>query len=295
MKKILIILIVFISTQSFGQTWIDNGAVWHYDFSVAGAWGGFYRIEYNMDTLIDGQNCQKLDLNVYTFWPQYDGSFVADSSSGIYGYTYSSGDTVFYYRNGEFMVLYDFGAYIGDRWLISVDNGEGGCDDSSYVEVIDTGSIDINGIKSRTITLQHDPKSGYGINGVIIERFGISFPDYAPCDSDSSHVDGAIYQFKCFQDNSFPLYNPSGKDCQYMLTYLGIEDNELDQVSITTYYNTITIKAKGTATIYNLQGQRVHQSKLTGNNIISLDKGIYLVKVRSEGRSVTKKVYLSEN
>ncbi|MCH7534750.1 MAG: T9SS type A sorting domain-containing protein, partial [Bacteroidetes bacterium] len=56
--------------------------------------------------------------------------------------------------------------------------------------------------------------------------------------------------------------------------------------------NTITIKGKGIATIFNLQGQRVHQSKLTGNNTISLDKGIYLVRVTSDGRNITKKVYL---
>ncbi|MCH7534258.1 MAG: T9SS type A sorting domain-containing protein, partial [Bacteroidetes bacterium] len=32
---------------------------------------------------------------------------------------------------------------------------------------------------------------------------------------------------------------------------------------------------------------------LTGNNTISLDKGIYLVRVMEDGRSVTKKVYLN--
>ncbi|MCH7535028.1 MAG: T9SS type A sorting domain-containing protein [Bacteroidetes bacterium] len=86
---------------------------------------------------------------------------------------------------------------------------------------------------------------------------------------------------------------------------LGIEDNLLNQPSITSHNNTITIKGKGTATIFNLQGQRVHQSKLTGNNTISLDRGIYLVRVtltaekagsedyRGAIPSVTKKVYLN--
>ncbi|MCH7534950.1 MAG: T9SS type A sorting domain-containing protein, partial [Bacteroidetes bacterium] len=76
---------------------------------------------------------------------------------------------------------------------------------------------------------------------------------------------------------------------------VGIEDNELNQPSITSYRNTIQIKGKGTATIFNLQGQRVHHSKLTGKHNISLDKGIYLVRVSASGggRSVTKKVYLN--
>ncbi|MCH7535071.1 MAG: T9SS type A sorting domain-containing protein, partial [Bacteroidetes bacterium] len=74
---------------------------------------------------------------------------------------------------------------------------------------------------------------------------------------------------------------------------VGIENNENNQPSITTNNKTIIIRGRGTATIYNLQGQRVHQSRLTGKTSISLDKGIYLVRVTSEGRSVTKKVYLN--
>ncbi|MCH7535027.1 MAG: T9SS type A sorting domain-containing protein [Bacteroidetes bacterium] len=74
---------------------------------------------------------------------------------------------------------------------------------------------------------------------------------------------------------------------------VGIEENEINQPSITSYNNTITIKGKGTTSIYNLRGQRVHQSKLTGKKTISLGRGIYLVRVISEGRSVTKKIYLN--
>ncbi|MCH7534623.1 MAG: T9SS type A sorting domain-containing protein, partial [Bacteroidetes bacterium] len=74
---------------------------------------------------------------------------------------------------------------------------------------------------------------------------------------------------------------------------VGIEDNTLNQPIITTHNNTITIKGQGTTNIFNLQGQRVHQSKFTGESTISLDKGIYLVRVTDSGRSVTKKVYLN--
>ncbi|MCH7535204.1 MAG: T9SS type A sorting domain-containing protein, partial [Bacteroidetes bacterium] len=74
---------------------------------------------------------------------------------------------------------------------------------------------------------------------------------------------------------------------------VGIKDNEPNQPIITTANNTITIEGKGTATIFNLQGQRVHQSKLTGKTSISLNKGIYLVRVTKDGKSVTKKVYLN--
>ena len=76
--------------------------------------------------------------------------------------------------------------------------------------------------------------------------------------------------------------------------FVGVDEKELNNVSIYGYNNQIHISAsRGTATIFNLQGQRVHQSKLTGKTSISLDKGIYLVRVMEDGRSVTKKVYLN--
>ena len=81
---------------------------------------------------------------------------------------------------------------------------------------------------------------------------------------------------------------------------VGIEDQSLNNVSIYGFNNQIYISGtEGTATVFNLQGQRVHQSKLTGKTSISLDKGIYLVRVSTSGGdyrgailSVTKKVYL---
>ena len=96
-------------------------------------------------------------------------------------------------------------------------------------------------------------------------------------------------------DKSWTNANWPNKDSWSIYTnncLIGIEDNELDQISIISYNNTITIKGKGTATIFNLRGQRVHQSKLTGKTSISLVKGIYLVRVTSERSSITKKVYL---
>ncbi|MCH7534752.1 MAG: T9SS type A sorting domain-containing protein [Bacteroidetes bacterium] len=75
---------------------------------------------------------------------------------------------------------------------------------------------------------------------------------------------------------------------------VSIEDLEPTQHTITSHNKTITITGRGTTTVFNLQGQRVHQSRLTGKTSISLEKGIYLVRVSAAGggRSVTKKVYL---
>ncbi|MCH7534543.1 MAG: T9SS type A sorting domain-containing protein [Bacteroidetes bacterium] len=93
----------------------------------------------------------------------------------------------------------------------------------------------------------------------------------------------------------------------YPVCYCGLPTSVINMKSNATVIyssrNNVTINAnQGEVIIFNLQGQRVHKSKLTGNNTISLDKGIYLVRVTltagqagSDGRSFTKKVYLSCN
>ncbi|MCH7534382.1 MAG: T9SS type A sorting domain-containing protein [Bacteroidetes bacterium] len=81
---------------------------------------------------------------------------------------------------------------------------------------------------------------------------------------------------------------------------VGIENRNLQDITVYGYDNKIHISGTSeTATIYDTNGQRVHQSKLAGKTSISLDKGIYLVRVTlparkagAEDRSVTKKVYL---
>ncbi|NQY10654.1 MAG: T9SS type A sorting domain-containing protein [Flavobacteriales bacterium] len=77
---------------------------------------------------------------------------------------------------------------------------------------------------------------------------------------------------------------------------LGVEDNNKPLASISSYNNTITVQeccgAIFTTSIYNLSGQSVYQAKLKGNTSISLGKGMYLVRVRTERGTTTKKVYL---
>ncbi|NQY08184.1 MAG: T9SS type A sorting domain-containing protein [Flavobacteriales bacterium] len=46
--------------------------------------------------------------------------------------------------------------------------------------------------------------------------------------------------------------------------------------------------------VYSLTGQRVYQSSLnSGNNSIQLDKGIYLVRIRTDKQQATRKVYIA--
>ena len=136
-----------------------------------------------------------------------------------------------------------------------------------------------------------DIRNGNNMN--LIDYYPLSYDPYPGIDVTGNpnlfciSVDDTAYSntnWSPYKD-SWAVYS---NDCT-----VGIADSEPSQPAITTQNNAIIITGKGTTSIYNLQGQRVHQSKLTGKTSISLDKGIYLVRVIDGKRGIIKKVYLN--
>lgn len=303
MKKInLILFLTLFSFNSFGQVWIDSGAVWHYDYWNIGC-GGFNKFEYVKDTLVQNHNCQMIVCESYSFtYNQYGDIVLQYHAYYPTQFTYVSGDTVFYLNNGEFFILYNFGASIGDKWVISTTNPWGVCDDTSLIEVVDTGKITINSINYRYIKIQPTSNSPIGLYGTYVERFGNIDSSFAPfqnlfpggfqCDSMTSSVEWDYTKLKCFKDNSFTLYNPSGQDCEYYLTYLGIpETNRHELICYPNPTNGIlninnTFNGDRLVEIYNYQGCLLRKFKLKSNlnsiDISDLKNGIYFLTFQSK-------------
>lgn len=231
MKNLLIFVILTVSMTSTSQVWVEQNANWHYDYWNIG-YAGFYEMEYVQDTVVGGVLCQQIETTSYQFG--YDQTMtlnLINTYSFPTQFTYVSGDTVFYWNENQFFTYLNFGSNIGDQWLIGT-NGPAGsdCEDSSFVVVLDTGSVLINSVNYRTITLATSDSSSLRLNGIFVERFGFmdSNQPFQPFPQ-TNYCDGAIYEwdivtFKCFQDDAFSLYNPSNEDCEYYLTHLAIEE-----------------------------------------------------------------------
>ena len=292
-KFVFLILLISLNKIADSQTWIDSNATWHYNLEELSGLGiqGFYKYTYNEDTIIDGINCQKIACKVYEFytWPEV---VFLDSNSVAEYYTYVSNDTVYYRTNDEFFVLFDFGASIGDTWIISTtNNGNGFCDDTSMVQVVDTGTVTINSQVLRTITLEPVPGSSYGLSGVYNEKFGLMsygpwhlFPRVMECDTNII-VEWYYTSFKCFEDDSFDLFNPSSTDCEYFLTHLGIPNT--DSYSISMYPNPvkdmlkIQVPESGILSIYSINGQELKQLEVNKSTVIdfrNFETGIYFIR-----------------
>jgi|LSQX01.2.fsa_nt_gb hypothetical protein len=287
MKKFFTFITVLISLTIQGQTWIDHGAKWYYDWS--GTLPGFDKIEYVGDTIIQGKNCQKLEISSYMFTPLEFGGELTNTWFD-YQYTYLSGDTVFYLVNDQFHILYNFGAQVGDTWNIGVDTNDFSCG-QSIVEVQSKGSTIINGETLEWISVITQPNSSVGLSGKIYKRFGAIddylFPKPRNCDPDMV-VDFFIYRFSCFQDDTFPLYNVTDKDCDYLL-HTKINEIKQPNKTVTIFPNPtkdiLSIRLLkpdmkvNSMQIIDMQGKVLKVFNQNELNISSLSKGIYLIKI----------------
>ncbi len=222
MKKLFTIIIVLISLGLQAQVWIDQGATWHYDWS--GTLPAFNKVEYMGDTVINNKNCQQLEVTSYMFEPIEAGADLI-SEEISYQYTYASGDTVFYLVDDAFHILYNFAAQPGDSWDLGVDTNDWDCG-PSRVEVLSTGSTEINGQMHEWIHVTTAENASVGLEGKIYKRFGAVdgylFPTGRNCDQ-GTIIEFAIFNFTCFEDATFPLYNTTDNDCDYLL-FVGISE-----------------------------------------------------------------------
>lgn len=221
-----IALFALLTTSSNAQTqvWIDENAKWTYDFWNLGV-EGTYEFEYTSDTMISGKTCQKIDVTRHRYFTHPLGYPVYIETKDDPRFTYASGDSVFHYSNGQFHLLYDFSASVGDSWIIDITDIGSGCNDTAKVEVVATGTTEINGEELRTITLEPATDSYVTIRSTCVEKFGAKltspedvgtgpFPGYHSCGG--SVIDTDILDLRCYSDDTFPAYNTSDVACNHL-------------------------------------------------------------------------------
>ena len=304
MKKYLIIGLILISSNIFCQVWIDQGAEWHYNYSSIGG-GGFIKINYINDTIIDGHNCQKLVPERYLFTvDQYYNIIFLGTAYLQPRFTYSSGDTVFYYNNNQFYVLYNFGAQVGDSWSLGVDTNQMMCD-SSYTYVDSIGTIDINSQTFRWISLSGVDNSSVVLRGKAIERFGSAsgylFPVEDNCDSNIV-FDFDDISFGCFEDTSFSLYNVTLEDCEYLLSLSEITSQEIKSVFYPNPTKGIIRIENSELRIQDISVFDIYGREVSVNWSLSLSKceidlspypkGLYLIKLTTAKGVRVEKIVL---
>ena len=297
MIKTLLIVVSFLPLMAFSQTiWTKGNPVWHYDYwNIAEQ--GFIRIEQQDSVLHDGHWCDHLVATKYRFY--YTGPppspMTYNTENYIGGDIYVSNDTVFYWDVDHFSILYNFSATAGESWLLQ--NGvnvpsEFQCNDSSYLNVVSVGTVSLSGEVTTQLNLSSPFENAYLFEGAVNARFGAMgtnylFPMLHSCDS-LLIFDTDVISFKCFQDDSL-FYNPSGEDCEYLLTHLSISEINLSMIQ--AYPNPAedwlmfsNQDELMNVTFFDSKGKQIEVPGFEQKswNLSELSKGIYMVVVETK-------------
>lgn len=204
------------------------GASWWYNnFKETSL--GYTVVEAVDDTIINSHTYRVLD-EVYHHIDFSESGFPVVEEHQTYEYIRQS-DSIIYYLQGETeYILYDFGAEIGDEWLIGGDGPGAEVDDCDTVGMVqvtqkyDTvvAGFDLKVIKTETI----DGSAWTFRNYPILEKFGslqYVLPDANCVSLFENFKPGPL---RCYQDNETSIIKFSETECDHINYYLNISSDD---------------------------------------------------------------------
>lgn len=319
MKKALLTLaIAFLgAVTGFAQTheFAPVGAEWNYSYQ--NHWvDGFVQIKSVSDTVIEDHSCRKLEKYYHCFeylFGTYYENLIGNE------YVCQVEDVVMLYQNGQFHILYDFGANIGDTWIIP--GKEIPCEQTyGTTQVVGTGTENVNGHTLRYVLVLDAPESywGYGHSLMqasnpdtikIVESIGPIGTYLLPeqrCEYD--YNEGG--PLRCYWDETIGHVSYYSNNCDYINTeYQDVEELPEDDAVVfcpnpaSTWavvdYKLPADKTEAVVEIYNSLGAKVMSVELVGSqgqrvlDFRHLPGGVYTYNLRSGEFVKTGKIVIT--
>jgi hypothetical protein len=269
----------------FAQHWAREGTSWNYKAEIYSG-GVFKNVKYMVekDTLYHGQLCSKIinqgDISCYNR-PQTE-------------YTFSRNDSVFFWdpKFGMFQMFYDFSASLNDTWKIRNLDYYYSKDDTVYVKVLDTGSVEINGSSLRFLDIQYE-FSNYINQSRLIQSLGdtafMFFYDmgaWSRCDEWFTHG------LTCYTDSSLGQVAVQFNGCKLDL---GVRAERMS-TKVTVYCSgeSVTIRSdqrmRGNYSVFSDIGALICTGEFTNSKeevipLKNVSPGIYILSlIRDEQR-----------
>lgn len=215
MKFFLIILTTLICVTACGQKeFAPFGATWYYSKveNFAGE-EGYIKIVSERDTLIENKQSKVLSTKYY--------SSNGDSSVLNNFYIYQTGDTIYYWIDESFHILYNFSLEKKDTMKIYSKDIFCSDNESHFGEIkVDTViNLTINGIELKKIITSPIQGSAYKYPGPFIEIIG-GLNGIHPVDTGCTYdVFPEIGDLRCYYDEFIGHYHvPNSAPCDSLLT-----------------------------------------------------------------------------
>ncbi len=287
-KVILFLILITVSVQNYAQEFAPVGAIWHY---TQGTYNpnitSFKTFESISDTTINGMLCSKM----------IEIERELDTTKVIYHYMYSQNDSVFFFAQNDFHLLYDFGANAGDTIILDYFPTY----DGTYLKMIidSTGTIMVSNQERKIQYITCGDGIVIEFGNHVIEGIGNTSFMFPLLDGSR---DGPL---RCYQDNDtdlfLSLFHPyngwSHQGCEEIIT--GIKDTKSNE-NISIYpnpaKNNISIKnidRETTFKILNINGDIIIHGIISESNEINIEdlsKGIYLIELENENMVVVRKI-----
>lgn len=313
-KVLLTILLVACFQIVKAQTeFAPIGATWYYS-GLETMFGdeGYSKVTSVGDTIIDGKKIRVLSNEYH--------SSTGSVSYGDDFYVCQSGDSVLYYIDGDFRLVYDFGLNVGDT--LQIYSNKNYCGDSNYgYVIIDSISyVDVNGVKLKEFYPSKTEESEFGFEGTFIENIGATSGLFSShCLADN--IGEALGSLRCYEDSTIGLYHYHySNDCEYTFqfdyeAYLEWEkeeaerwakehgiDNIIDEtvvksISYSRSDRTFTIAMSDECEIYEMQifdmrGVCVWSDVYESNvmNFTVPKSGVYVLKINMGGQNYVEKI-----
>lgn len=296
-------LFLFIPVEHiYAQTeWAPVGAKWYYStpyLTPPYDYDGCTLFESIGDTTINGKSCRIIEIRKCGEQQVISREFL-----------YQTNDSLYYFNNNDFFLLYDFSTVIGDTVVVHNEKffptlGYLFNDsiESFKYKILDTDSVDIGGTWCRRQQI-NQLQSGDWMLGIgqaeeswIIEKIGGYFYFFGRFGYFTFEESSGL--LRCYSDSLLEYQNPEWNEA-------------CDDVSNTPKINTADfirfypnpandkvfielIEGKGVLTIHNLNGQIVHSKNLyLGLNTIAigfLHPDIYFLNVLTNKRIIILKL-----
>jgi len=298
----ILILLFFANFKTYSQTWAPIGAKWYYNYNQASS-VGYVKIECIKDTIIANDTCKVLNKTRY----QYDYPGVYHTVSLGNEYIFQNGNKIYNYKYGQFYILYDFSATIGDIWTVSASRYQySSCDTIGKVHVDSIGIKIIYPDTFKIIYTSSYQNSNWVFSGPIVEKLGClgyMLPIQQLCDLD--HEEGG--SLRCYSDSLYFYQADSLIPCDFITSINEImADDQFIKVFPNPVYDNlnISLSSKGSMNtfhqieIYNCFGQLIRKLKFDDSmkysdynfNVHSLSSGIYLIRVYTSDGTFERKI-----
>jgi hypothetical protein len=294
---------------SKGQTiFAPTNSVWHFetlsDIDPTGY--NYSKYEKEKDTLFFGQNCAKIVGKhiqyVYNTPPKYDTAIRQTQ------YTYTNGDTVFYYNfdYSQFFVLYIFNVNKGDSFTLHVRYPPlGSSTDTTFTVKVD--SVTIINIDGQNLRKVYTNRSFTGIGRAYLDNYVERIGALNATDPIGISVfNGGISNglVRCYKDDQLAYIR---SDCEY-LAPLSIVEQQSNKY-FTAYPNpfnsqfsigTTPLQEEATLKIFNTFGQKMLEQKYAIRQQCTvateaLVAGVYYCRLFNEQGKIIYSTVLSKN